>query len=125
MGEGPVYGLSFMSKSSTVLKVIQESIMSDEKEKPVTSSPLAAELINALVDSAADFTKVAAKAAVDKYTNRAANKVKKVTGALPQKKRAGAKKTAKKAAKKKAVKKAAKKGAKKAVKKKASKKKRL
>ena len=83
--------------------------MSDDKEKPITSSPLVGELINAIVDSAADFTKNTAKAAVDKYTNKAANKVKKVAGTLPKRKKAAPKKTARKATKKKVAKKASKK----------------
>jgi hypothetical protein len=99
--------------------------MSDDKEKPITSSPLVGDLINAIVDSAADFTKTTAKAAVEKYTNRAATKVKKAVGTEPKRKKA-AKKTAKKSKKKAAKKKVSKKKvAKKASKKKASKKKRL
>jgi hypothetical protein len=93
--------------------------MDDDKKNPITSSPLVGDLINAVVDSAAGFAKTTAKAAVDKYTNRAATKVKKVAGTLPKKK-----KTTKKSAKK-TAKKTKKKVAKKTAKKKASKKKRL
>jgi hypothetical protein len=114
----------FLSLESGKLpRSILEQIMDDDKKNPITSSPLVGELINAVVDSASEFTKTTVKAAVDKYTNRAATKVKKVAGTLPKKKKT-AKKAVKKTAKK-SKKKAAKTSAKKASKKKASKKKRL